>query len=84
MKTVNTTLALAATALLLAGCAKKEEPAPIVEPTPAPVETAPALMEPAPADGMTPTDETTPADATAATENAEDASQSGGDKVAPQ
>lgn len=101
MKSVNTTLALIATALLLSACAKKEEPVatPAAEPTPAPAEAAPAATDAmpadataapadgaaAPADGAAaPADAAAPPADAAAAGNAEDASQSGGDKVKPQ
>jgi hypothetical protein len=82
MKTVNTAIALVAASLLLSACGKKEEvaapaadaaPPPAAEPAPAP-EAAPAPADETapPADGEAP-----PAD------NAEDAEQSGGDKVRP-
>lgn len=67
MKTITTTVAVFLAAILMTACAKKET-APPAEATPA-ATTAPA--------------EAAPAATPAAQANDEDASQTGGDKVAP-
>ena len=81
---VFTGIAVLTTAMLMAACAKKEEPVPAVETPPAETtvpETAPMdSTTAAPADAMAPDAATeAPADAGGITE--EDTAQSGGDKV---
>lgn len=76
MKKTTTGIAIVSLALLLAACAKKEEPAPAAEPTPAPAaEPAPAPEAAAPAADAA---ATPPAEGAG---SSEDAAQSGGDKV---
>lgn len=72
MKPVKTAVIVFAAAIALAACAKKEEAAAAPEAAP------PAATEPVPAPA-----DSTATEPTAPTENADDAGQSGGDKVAP-